>query len=135
MLKGFAQSVVTGALAAAVVPIVFLAILTIGQPMSASDFRTVTTILFCILAVSFGTVLSSALTLGLATTYLLRAIGRENLPAYMCAGAAGGAAIPLIVGYLIGGKLGAFSLLGIFGGALTGRAWWLSYRRYIAEDC
>ena len=86
--------------------------------------------------IAFAFLLVGCILFGLPLTFMLRRLRIESQQAYLFAGAVFGYLTVPAYSLLTDGKTNGWALavLGAIAGALTGRTWWLSYRRYASSD-
>ncbi|TFU06019.1 hypothetical protein EUV02_03085 [Polymorphobacter arshaanensis] len=137
-VQSFTKSVILGGLAGAAPFLVFLVFIIAGSPYpGTSEDRVMLLVKMpaLILAISTTVVLVASVIIGLPLTAVLKRRQWESADAYTVSGAVAGAALPVLP-MLFTGEFGAFMLVicGAFGGAITGRTWWLSARRGAVAD-
>ncbi|MFP5434910.1 MAG: hypothetical protein ACLGIM_17585 [Alphaproteobacteria bacterium] len=129
----FVKSVLFGAVAGAAPVLVFTFALAInslpeGLKGGGSLFLSVWLAILP-LVISIPLVFGASVIVGLPLTTLLKRRRRESEFAYISVGAAVGFALPIVILLLIAAPAGYWTaLLGAFGGAITGKTWWVSAR-------
>jgi hypothetical protein len=135
----FGTSVLTGALAAAVVPMAQIVFVVVQMHYQGMDGLTPVTstlmILGFIMLVSFIFALLGCLLVGLPATVVLGKYRKESPEAYLGIGCFAGFAIPLALMCGLGlPELWWYSFLGAFGGAAAALTWWTMARKMIAPN-
>jgi hypothetical protein len=140
MVVGFVKAVLSGTVAASLIPWTTFAAALFSLPPAGSDLPGISKAFLWITSVAFVLVLLSAAIVGVPTTLLLRRWNSESGFAYVIIGVITGLAVTaLVAGVLTGDPVSAlwsiipFGLLGAFGGGVTGYAWWQVYRRRMVE--
>ena len=134
-LLPFAKSVFFGAVAGAAPYLLFSILFAIlGLPRALTDpgeFLAMLALAVLPLAVAIPVVLTGSIVVGLPVTAALKRWDQESAAAYIGIGAASGAALTLLLLFLIAAPPDSewLAIFGALSGAVTGLTWWLSWRK------
>lgn len=133
--KAFAKSVLTGAIAAALLPTIMVAVMLLASvlthPAYLSDLGPALALLSLPFLTAVLVIAASGALIGIPVTMALKWLRRESELSYTIAGGILGCTIPLawIAMSPAGGIDPWLALVGLIGGAVTSRTWWMEARR------
>lgn len=133
--KAFAKSVLTGAIAAALLPTIMVAVMLLASvltnPAYSSDLGPALALLLLPFITAVLVIAASGALIGVPVTMALKWLRRESEVSYTIAGGILGCTIPLtwIAMSPAGGLDPWLALVGLIGGAVTSRTWWTEARR------
>ncbi|TAJ69884.1 MAG: hypothetical protein EPO51_20370 [Phenylobacterium sp.] len=131
MAAGFLRAVLVGAMAAASVPSLFLAISAVSDRWRSPDALPLYVQIGIVAAGALGLVTTATLVIGMPAALALRRFGTEGAASYITVGAVGGlgfvwAALSLVIGSSSPIEI---LVLAALSGAATGYTWWRSRPR------
>ncbi|MDI1296334.1 MAG: hypothetical protein PSY12_10690 [bacterium] len=141
MFRGYFDAVVAGTIAGTAFPVIFLALAILGSSSSSGDIGSAAGIAALTILIPFVLVSLSAIVVGIPITLIFKQLEWESEAAYICAGALTGFVLPSIILVFFENNIFLFfnavpaGILGAISGGITGRTWWRSYRRGLADQC
>ena len=138
-MRPFIKSVLFGAFAGAAPMLIITSVIAIGTLADGwnggSRFFAKLWIGILPLVISLPLVLGASIVVGLPLTAVPKRSGRESESAYIFAGAIVGFALPIMILMLAAAPAGYWmAALGSLAGAVTGRTWWISGRKFHASN-